>query len=222
MKSFDSTWEEVFQKQDWGKYPGEEVVRFVARNFYNQKRADIRLLDIGCGTGASTWYMAREGFAVYAFDGSETAVRKARERMREERVNARITVGDAASFPYADAFFNGIVDSAMIYANTPESIKVILSECFRTLKTGGKFFSTGLFKPDMYGYGTGEKLAEKTYRNVTEGNLAHKGTVHFFAEEELTALWTAAGFRNILVDSLERTEYGGKNRVSYFMVEAEK
>lgn len=222
MKSFDEAWEELFQKQDWGKYPSEEVIRFVARNFYGKKRVEIKLLDIGCGTGACTWYMAREGFDVYAFDGSETAVRKARQRLREEGVSAKIAVSDAASFPYPNAFFDGIVDSAMLCANRLDSVKAILRECFRTLKTGGKIFSTGLFKRGMTGCGTGEKLEENTYRGITEGNLADRGTVHFFSQDELTALWTEAGFKNILIDSLERTEGGGSSSIGYYMVEAEK
>ena len=222
MISFDSAWEELFQKRDWGEYPSEEVIRFVARNFYEKNQAEVRLLDMGCGTGAVTWFMAREGFDVYAFDGSETAVRKARQRMRTEGVNAKITVSDAASFPYPDTFFDGIVDSAMLYANRIDSITVILRECFRTLKAGGKFFSTGLFNRNMTGYGTGERLEENTYRDIAEGNLAGRGTVHFFAEAELSMLWTAAGFKNISIDSLERTADGGKSSTCYYMVESEK
>ncbi len=222
MDSFDPAWEEIFQNQEWGRYPGEEVIRFVARNFYKGDRARIKLLDLGCGTGAVTWYMAREGFTVYAFDGSETAVRKARERMREEGLHARICVSDAADMPYSDHFFDGLVDSAMINGNTVQNIKKILQECLRVLKPGGKFFSTGLFKAGMTGYGTGERLEENTYREITAGNLAHRGTVHFFGEQEIQALWSEAGFRNIVIDSIDRTEQGGQNRISYYLAEAEK
>ncbi|MBW7572342.1 class I SAM-dependent methyltransferase [Caproiciproducens faecalis] len=222
MASFDNAWEEIFQNQEWGRYPSEEVIRFIARNFYKKNRAQIKLLDIGCGTGAVTWYMAREGFAVYAFDGSETAAHKARQRMQEEGLYAHICVSDAASLPYSDDFFDGLVDSAAISGNTAENIKKILQECFRVLKTGGKLFSTGLFKVGMSGYGTGEKLEENTYREITEGNLAHRGTIHFFEEQEIRALWSQAGFQNIAIDSADRTEQGGQNRISYFMVEAQK
>jgi ubiquinone/menaquinone biosynthesis C-methylase UbiE len=222
MESFDTIWEQIFQKQEWGKYPSEEVIRFVAKNFYDKNRAETRLLDIGCGTGAATWYMAREGFITYAFDGSETAVYKARQRMQEEGVKVQISISDATCLPYSNDFFDGAVDSAMIYANTIENIKTILSECYRVLKKEGKFFSTGLFKAGMTGYDTGEKLEENTYRGITIGSLANRGTVHFFTKEEILMLWSASGFKNIMIDSLERTERNGANNISYFMVEAEK
>lgn len=34
-KSFDEYWEEVHSKTEWGQYPTEHVIRFIARNYYN-------------------------------------------------------------------------------------------------------------------------------------------------------------------------------------------
>lgn len=62
-KSFDQSWEEIHAKRIWGGYPSEHVIRFVARNFYGvQNRDCVRILDFGCGAGAHTWYLVREGF----------------------------------------------------------------------------------------------------------------------------------------------------------------
>lgn len=222
MKVFDEMWEQIHQEQEWGKYPGEEVIRFVARNYYGTERSATKLLEAGCGTGAVTWFMAREGFAVSAFDGSKTAVGKARARLKEEGLDADVLVGDAAAMPYPSDSFHGIVDSAMICANKVEAIRTILRECFRVLKPGGKLFSTGLFKIGMTGYGTGEKLEEHTYREITEGALAHRGTVHFFSKDEIVELWSEAGFKNLKIDSLDRTDRGGSVEIGYYMVESEK
>lgn len=49
MKSFCEVWEEIHAKNEWGKYPSESVVRFVARNYYKKDREKIRILDFGCG-----------------------------------------------------------------------------------------------------------------------------------------------------------------------------
>ncbi len=63
--TWDPVWEEIFRRKEWGKYPPEHVIRFVARNFYRvADRASIRLLEIGCGPGANIWFMTREGFTV--------------------------------------------------------------------------------------------------------------------------------------------------------------
>lgn len=222
MNSFDAVWEQIHREIEWGRYPSEEIVRFVARNFYKRDRSAVRILDAGCGGGAATWYLAREGFAAYAFDGSEAAVSKARKRIQNEGLKADITVGDAANMSYASGFFECIIDSAMVSANTLENIKRILKECHRVLKINGKFFSTGLFKIGMTGYATGEKVEENTYRCIRQGPLAHRGTIHFFDRNQIISLWTEAGFKKIVIDSVDRTDRGGAQRVSYYMVEAKK
>jgi len=222
LKAFDEIWEQIHKEQEWGKYPQEEVIRFVARNYYHKDRPSVRILDAGCGAGAVSWFLAREGFDTNGFDGSVTAVQKALNRLRAEGYTADLKVGDAAAIPFESGLFDGIIDSAMIYANTIDSIKVILNECHRVLKPGGKLFSTGLFKIGMTGYGTGEKLEENTYRELTEGPCAHRGTVHFFDQAQILEFWSFAGFKNILIDSVRRTDRNGEIKIEYFMTESEK
>lgn len=48
-KSFDEYWEKVHRKTEWGQYPTEHVIRFIARNYYNRERMNTRILDFGCG-----------------------------------------------------------------------------------------------------------------------------------------------------------------------------
>lgn len=222
MKTFDDIWEDIHNEYTWGKYPSEEIIRFVARNYYNKDRKSTKILDVGCGTGAVTWYLAREKFNAYGFDGSKTAVENAKKRMKEENLNAVIFVSDAAEVPYEDEYFDAVIDSAVIYANTLSGIKTILRECYRLLKKDGKIFSTGLFQVGMTGYNTGEKIEENTFRELTEGSLAHRGTVHFFTKEEIIDLWTDAGFKNIKIDYLTRTDNGGEDEVSYYITQAQK
>lgn len=54
MKSFDNVWEEIHATQEWGKYPSEPVIRFMARNYYKKDRKSIKVLDFGCGGGNHT------------------------------------------------------------------------------------------------------------------------------------------------------------------------
>lgn len=80
--AWDPLWERVFSSQSWGNYPGEDFIRFVANNFYqNLNRGQVRILEVGCGPGANLWFMAREGFSVYGVDGSQTAIALAKSRL---------------------------------------------------------------------------------------------------------------------------------------------
>ena len=58
--SWNSNWEEVFKNKEWGRYPAEELVRFIARNYFKYKNRDIiKVLDLGCGIGSNLWFLAK-------------------------------------------------------------------------------------------------------------------------------------------------------------------
>lgn len=46
MKSFENEWEKIHASQEWGKYPSENVIRFIARNYYSKDRLKTRILDV--------------------------------------------------------------------------------------------------------------------------------------------------------------------------------
>lgn len=135
--SFNEEWEEIYSTQEWGVYPTEHVIRFVARNYYNADRNKIKILDFGCGAGAHTWYMAREGFDVYAFDGSKSAVERAEKRLEREHLRAEFKVLDALKVDYPDEFFDAVVDNVCVYGNLLENIKCMYENIYRMLKPQG-------------------------------------------------------------------------------------
>lgn len=219
MKSFDTTWETIHATEEWGKYPSEPVIRFVARNYYKCNRKQIKFLDYCCGAGSNTWYLAREGFDTYAFDGSESAIKKVQNRFEEEGLSANLRVRDALDMDYADEFFDCVIDSASIYANRLDCIIKMYEEIYRMLKPGGKIF-TIVFSKNTTGYGTGTEIEKDTFTNITCGSLSGRGTAHFFDEQELSNLLEKVGFKNILVDLYRFTDKG--NVVENIMLQALK
>jgi len=221
MSSFDETWETIHANQEWGKYPTEPVIRFIARNYYNTERSKIKILDFGCGGGAHTWYLVREGFDTYAFDGSKSAVEKTKKRVEEygNGGRAHLQVCDGASLNYSSDFFDCIIDSATSCSNTIDNIKIMYLEMYRVLKCGGRIF-TSVFSRDTCGYGTGTKLEEHTYKDVTVGRLASRGIVHWYDREEIYRLLKDTGFCNIHIDEIRYTDLG--DLVVQYIVTAEK
>ena len=54
---WDKGWDKLFSNNEWGKYPGEELIRFIARNYYGvSDRSKVNILEVGCGVGANLWY----------------------------------------------------------------------------------------------------------------------------------------------------------------------
>lgn len=220
MQAFSQEWEEIHKKQQWGTYPSEQVIRFVARNFYKKEREKVKFLDFGCGAGANTWYLAREGFDVYAFDGSESAINRARIFLKSEGYeDVKFSVRDGVNLDYPENFFDCVIDSVCIYANKLSCIRTMYKEIYDILREGGKLFSS-CFGTKTEGFGTGEKVEDGTYKNISCGVLKGRAEAHFFTMEELRKTVEEAGFQNIVIDQMLYTDNGV--RVEQFYLNAEK
>ena len=187
--------------EDVWKYPTESVIRFVARLFYNSNRKDIKILDFGCGQGAHTWYLAREGFDTYAFDGSISAVEKAKELLISEGLNANFEVVDGINIKYQNDFFDAVIDSACIGHNKIGDITTMYLNIYNILKEGGYLY-TSFFSKKTTGYGTGEN----TYKNVTMGPLRNLGIIHFWEENEFRGIIDEIGFKQIEIERYYHTD----------------
>lgn len=206
MKSFSKEWEEIHRNQEWGKYPSEQLVRFIARNFYNNDRKNIKILDFGCGAGANTWFLAREGFDVYAFDGSESAVNRAKDYLNKEGYNnVHFSVMDGTELDYASDMFDCVVDNVCIYANKKNYIEIMYKEVYERLKKGGKLYSA-CFGEKTDGYGTGKYIEDNTYENIENGPLEGRAIAHFFTKDELRETLEVSGFQNIIIDEMVYTD----------------
>lgn len=218
---WDSTWDEIFRTHSWGKYPSEDVVRFVARNFYCLcDRKATRLLEAGCGPGANLWFMAREGFSVYGIDGSQVAISTARKRLDQECPgwNGELLTGDLNSLPFDDDSFDAVIDNEAVYANLIEDSTKIYTELHRVTKAGGKLF-TKMFSMDCTGVGSGKRLGHNTWI-CEEGPLANRGRTRFTEGSEIPKL--LGDFRLCAVDLVTRTEDNGSRKISEWVVIAEK
>ncbi len=220
IQSWDPIWEKIFTSQPWGKYPEIELVKFVARNYYKSlDRSKVRILDLGCGPGANTWYIAREGFDTYAIDGSEEAIKLLNERMSKENLRCHSYVGDVVELPFAENFFDAVVEVECIYSNTLSNIQKIISQVHRVLKPKGKFYSQ-FFGKGTLGFGTGEKIEEGTYKNVTIGEMNGMGLIHFTDSSEIKKLFSM--FKEIKVERVDRTINNQNDLVQEYIIIAIK
>lgn len=200
-------WDDIFRARGWGRYPPEELVRFIARTFFKAPdRKVVRLLEVGCGPGANVWMMAREGFSVSAIDGSSAAIEQLCARLETEGIEfdpQEMKVGNFARLPWPDATFDAVIDMEGLSANLMPVIRQTIAEIHRVLKPGGILFSK-MFGPQCTGAGTGVQLEPNTSAEP-EGPLAGIGSVHFFTPDELDDLFAA--FSSVQREWLHRS-YG--------------
>ncbi len=135
------TWEQIHQSRHWGKYPETYAVRqvkaFTAEYDERMKHVPFAViptsLDIGCGVGAHSWMMQREGMRVTAIDVAPTAI--ARLPMVAPEVDA--SVMDIMSAEYAPESFDFILDNLSLTHVEKPPLERIKS----WLKPGGWFVS---------------------------------------------------------------------------------
>lgn len=127
--------------------------------------ADLRfnsILEIGCGTGKNTVFLAQIGLSVHALDFSEGMIEKAGEKVKAD--NVRFSVADLTQqWPCKDEDFDLIVCNLVL--EHIEDLSFIFSEAFRVLVEGGEFFVNELHPFRQYEgkkarFQIGESIAE--------------------------------------------------------------
>ncbi len=100
------------------------------------READLKhVLDVGCGGGLLSNYLARAGFRVVGLDQSTASLSIAREF--DSTRSVQYQVGDALALPYPDASFDAVC--AMDLLEHVEQPARLISEASRVLRAEGLF-----------------------------------------------------------------------------------
>lgn len=111
-------------------------------------QAGMKVLDIGCGTGAHLKLYQNAGCEVYGVDASPSMFGQAKEKLGEE---ANLHFGDASNMPYPDNQFDLITSSTVLHEMAAAVRSNVLKEAKRVLKKDGHIllidFHSGPLKP---------------------------------------------------------------------------
>lgn len=172
MTAADPEYDDVairFLETLWGDgflSPGgpEEVDRIIDGLSLSEKS----VLDLGCGAGGITLYLAQQHGASRAtgFDVELPVVRKARERAAQQGLSGKVEFVQAApgALPFGAGQFDIVFSKdALVHVADKEAI---FAEIFRVLKSGGVFAASdwltshdGEPSPDMKAYLKAEGLS---------------------------------------------------------------
>ncbi len=99
---------------------------------------DSYVLDVGCGVGITTCYLAREsGCKVVGVDLSEMMIEKSKKKARRKNVEDKVEfkIGDAQDLPFRNGVFDAVISESVV-AFSKDKQKVI-NEYARVTKPGG-------------------------------------------------------------------------------------
>ncbi|KUL54339.1 MULTISPECIES: class I SAM-dependent methyltransferase [unclassified Streptomyces] len=161
--------------------PDENLASYVERGLVRPGRA----LDLGCGPGRNSLYLAAAGFAVDAVDLSPAALGWAAERARAAGVDVRFHLGDAfaADGPVPPGPYDLIHDSGCFHHLPPHRRVSYLALLDRALAPGGHLSLT-CFAAGPSGMGSELPDAAFYRQSRLHGGIAYDDTSlrHVFAD----------------------------------------
>lgn len=151
------------------------------------------VLDIGAGTGALTFTIARAfpSARVTGVDPSEAYVRYAQSQARDDRI--RFVVGDAQALKLPDASFDKTV-SLLVLNFIPDATKAV-KEMMRVTRPGGVVAAA------VWDYGNGMEMLRVFWDEAValDSSIDSRDERHmpFCRSGELRRLWLASGLRDV-------------------------
>ncbi len=206
-------WETEYQKSKLltlDNKPQGDVVRFAKylKKVLKEKDitvADMKVLDLGSGTGRNAFYFAELGAEVVGVEISTTAVRLAKSRAEEAGLDITYHQQDMAKpFPVASESIDIILDVTSSNSLDEKSRAVYLGECMRVLKPGGYMFLKALCKD-----------GDENAKYLLKHSPGKEHDTYFmkdlglyervFSREDLIKLYTGIGFTLVSLD--KKTSY---------------
>lgn len=177
----ESEYRAIYSAEDthWWYRGLRELVFESLRDYSRTKNGKgLKVLDAGCGTGATLVRLSREGYAGYGLDFSATALGFCRERGME-----RLARGSVTGLPFKGSSFDAVVSLDVIYHAAVQDDIGALKEFRRVLKKDGILIMN---LPAYEFLRSPHDLANQTKTRYTKRMLAEKLCSAGFTAERLT------------------------------------
>jgi ubiquinone/menaquinone biosynthesis C-methylase UbiE len=140
-----------------------------------------RALDIGCGTGNHSVWLAEKGLTVVGLDESPAMLEVAAAKAAGTGLDVAWVLGDASAPPFEEEPFDLVVSVAAL--EFVEARRQVLREAMRVLRPGGRLVLGLLTRDSPWG--------ERHLRDAAERVDSVFANASFFTEDELPALLDA-------------------------------
>lgn len=100
-------------------------------------REGTHVLDLGCGFGRNSNWLASKDAVVDAINNNEEELEEAKRRANQLNVKVNYVKADAGVLPFSDASFDVILDAGCTHMCDKQTQEKSVLEARRLLKTGG-------------------------------------------------------------------------------------
>ena len=165
----------------WSQVYDHDENPLSALDFYEMQRVvgpvkSLRILDLGCGTGKHSLWMAKQGAWVTGIDFSQGMLSKAREKTHSmENVNFLVH-NLSRPLPLSDSIFDGVVSGLVL--EHLKDLPLFFGEIRRVLKPQGRAVISAMH-PAMYLIGKQAKFTDPESKEVVEPGSIRYGVGDF-------------------------------------------
>jgi SAM-dependent methyltransferase len=211
-------------------YPNEELLRFMGSWYFGvprEERRTIRILEIGCGSGANLWMIAREGFDAHGLDLSAESLALCRRMLDHWGVEAALSCSSMTKIGYPDAHFDAVVDVFSSNCLDERDFGDCLDEVTRVLKPGGRFFSYHPSKgSDVFrDPGPARRIDASTLDGIRRPTAPFAGQAYpfrFIAPDEYAAELARRGIATLRNERIGRTYRNGEEYFEFVSLHGRK
>jgi ubiquinone/menaquinone biosynthesis C-methylase UbiE len=178
-------WNNIYSKKGEVQKRPLKFVGFLYK--YLNKGKELKILDLGCGTGRHTFYLAKnKNWKITSIDLSPTAINFIKEKsIKKGFNNISVQEGNFEKIPFDNKTFDVILSTKALHHGSYDEIEGYCKEIYRVLKPGGYLVLSILSDKD-FRVKTGKPfkgdINTRIYcYNLPDDDLPH----HFFTDEEI-------------------------------------
>ncbi|MDX1378915.1 MAG: class I SAM-dependent methyltransferase [Anaerolineales bacterium] len=119
-----------------------------------------KAIDLGCGTGTNVITLAKAGWQVAGVDFASKAIRTAKQKLKQENLQAKLRVGDVTKLKDDSDQYDLALDLGCFHSLTPQGRQDYLTQLDRILAPNGFWLLYSFLKPTTNHSGPGITEAE--------------------------------------------------------------
>jgi SAM-dependent methyltransferase len=203
-------WELIFQNDPrFFLQPSPDAVRFTKHIL---ERSLSSALDIGCGGGRHVVHMAKHGLRATGLDNAPTALNLTRQWLEQEKLDARLLLGDMReTLSFASNSFDAVLSTQVIHHALLATVINTAREIERIVRPHGMILLSVPARRDSILESADNVLLEPNTFAPVDG--AEKGLPHhFFSPEEFRDIFPnfdvldlrVEGDRNIILEAIKK------------------
>jgi len=213
-KWFNRSEQVDYYSQEWDEGP-----TIAELHLLNALPVSGSVLDLGCGTGRISYYLAKQGYRVTGVDVSEALLSVASNKAVECKYDISFILADSLTLPFENETFDILIAFKLLcYIPTEKLRHQFLNELYRVLKPNGTCVMTQNIVPDDDRDEWDEQDASSPAANfqiVEKGDHFPSGIgfVHWFTENDLLHEFSNSLFEMELFQSDEEHQGAGLLRL---------